>query len=258
MTRIKENLIALKTIIFKDAIRILRLWSQTLLPSVITTILYFIIFGSLIGQRIGLMDGVSYLQYIAPGLIMMTVITNSYSNVATAFYIAKFQRSIEELLVSPMPNAIILLGFVLTGVFRGILVALLVSIITLLFTHIAVQHFMMMILSLLLSTILFSLAGFINAVYAKKFDDIAFIPTFVLTPLTYLGGVFYSVHMLPSLWQSLSVANPILYLVNTLRYGMLGISDVPVWLAFAMTSVAIIALYFYALHLLKKGTGLRG
>ncbi len=257
MQHARENYIGLQTIVIKEVIRFSRVWTQSLLPSVITTLLYFVIFGHVVGQRIGMMGDVSYINYIAPGLIMMAVITNAYSNVSTAFYLAKFQRNVDEMLISPMPNWVILVGFVVSGVLRGILVALLVTIVTLFFTHLQVRHVWIVITSVLLSAILFSLAGFINAVYAKKFDDIAFIPTFVLTPLTYFGGVFYSIDLLPGVWQKISHLNPILYLVNAFRYGMLGVSDVRIGVALGLIIVAVFGLYFFALHLLRKGTGLR-
>jgi len=257
MNRSKEIWIAWKTIVIKDVIRFMRLWTQTFLPSAITTFLYFVIFGNLIGSRVGVVSGISYMQYIAPGLIMMAVITNAYSNVATAFYIAKFQRNIEELLVAPVPDWVILSGYVTTGILRGFLIGIVVSIIALLFTRLHVHHLLLTLGISLLASTLFSIAGFINALYAKKFDDIAFIPTFVLTPLTYFGGVFYSITMLPAFWEKVSHLNPILYLVSMFRYGLLGVSDVNVPAAFLVTVLFTVALYYVALRLLKRGTGLR-
>ena len=222
------NAIATMTIIRKEVIRVLRIWIQTIVPPAITMTLYFIIFGNLIGRRIGVMDGFDYMQYIAPGLIMMSVITNSYGNVVSSFFGAKFGGHVEEMLVSPMSNAAIVIGHVAGGVLRGVLVGMLVTIIALFFTKLEVRHPFIMVSIVLLSSIVFALAGFINAVFAKKFDDIAIIPTFVLTPLTYLGGVFYSISMLPEFWQNVSKANPILYMVNAFRYGILGTSDISI------------------------------
>ena len=255
--RIKANLIATQTILIKEMIRFLRIWSQTLLPAVITTGLYFVIFGRLIGTRIGDMNGFSYVQYIAPGLIMMFVITNAYANVVSSFYSAKFQRSIEELLVSPMSNLAILLGFVMGGVARGCIVGILVTIVALFFTHLHLQHPLLMATVLLLSAALFAMAGFINAVFAKSFDDISIVPTFVLTPLTYLGGVFYSIQLLPGIWQKISLGNPILYIVNAFRYGVLGISDVSVTGALLVMFGLTIALFIGSLYILNKGIGMR-
>jgi ABC-2 type transport system permease protein len=253
----RRNWIALQTILIKEITRFFRLWTQTILPSAITMTLYFVIFGRLIGARIGDMDGHSYIQYIAPGLIMMAVITNSYANVTSSFFLSKFQRSIEEILVSPMPNYLILAGFVLGGVLRGLVVGVVVTLIAEFFTHFIVHHMFIMLLVILLSALLFSVAGFINAVFAKKFDDIAIIPTFVLTPLTYLGGVFYSIHMLPPFWYSVSLANPVLYMVNAFRYGILGTTDVNVVLAILMILSASIILILVGLYLLNKGVGIR-
>ena len=222
------NLVAVKTIIRKEIVRVLRIWIQTIVPPAITMTLYFVIFGNLIGKRIGSMDGFDYMQYIAPGLIMMSVITNSYGNVVSSFFGAKFTRHIEEMLVAPMSNASIIIGHVAGGVLRGLLVGTLVTVIALFFTHLDIAHPFIMISVVLLSSIVFSLAGFINAIFATKFDDISIVPTFVLTPLTYLGGVFYTISLLPPFWQSVSKANPILYMVNAFRYGILGKSDIDI------------------------------
>jgi ABC-2 type transport system permease protein len=248
---------AFSTLVVKEYNRIVRIWVQTIVPPAITMTLYFIIFGNLIGSRIGEMDGYSYMQYIAPGLIMMSVITNSYGNVVSSFFGAKFARHIEEMLVSPMPNSLILLGHVAGGVVRGIFVGAGVTVIALFFTDLSMVHPLITVSTVVLTATVFSLAGFINAVFAKKFDDISIIPTFVLTPLTYLGGVFYSISLLPDFWEAVSKANPILYMVNAFRYGILGTSDIGIGTAYAIILAAIAILYAFSLHLLKTGKGLR-
>jgi ABC-2 type transport system permease protein len=252
-----ELYIAFQTILTKEIRRFTRIWIQTLLPPAITMALYFVIFGSLIGSRIGSMQGFSYMQFVVPGLIMMSVITNSYSNVVSSFFGIKFQRSIEELLIAPVPNWIILLGFVAGGVVRGLLVGTMVTLLSLFFTKLQVQHIGVMMAAVLLTSILFSLAGLINAVYAKSFDDISIVPTFILTPLTYLGGVFYSIDLLPTFWQYVSQANPILYMVNAFRYGVLGVSDVNITFAFSMIVFFIVTAAAYSMHLLTHSKGLR-
>ena len=251
------NVIAGKTIIRKEIVRVLRIWVQTIVPPAITMTLYFIIFGNLIGRRIGSMDGYDYMQYIAPGLIMMSVITNSYGNVVSSFFGAKFGRHVEEMLVAPMSYATIIVGHVAGGVMRGLLVGLLVTVIALFFTSLNVAHPLIMISIVLLSSIVFSLAGFINAVFARKFDDISIVPTFVLTPLTYLGGVFYSISMLPEFWQTVSKANPILYMVNAFRYGILGTSDISIGHAYSILIVFVIVLFTACMILMKRGVGIR-
>jgi ABC-2 type transport system permease protein len=253
----REKLIALKAILWKEILRFARIWVQTILPPMITTGLYYVIFGRLIGKQIGEVGGFQYIDYILPGLILMAVITNSYGNVVASFYSSKFQRSIEEMLVSPLPNYLIILGFVGGGVARGIAVSVAVMIVSLLFTDITFYNIWVVISVLLLTSVLFSLGGLINAIYAKSFDDITVVPTFVLTPLTYLGGVFYSVQMLPEFWQKVSLANPILYMVNAFRYGLLGVSDVSVAVAFAAIFLFIAILAWYALYLLDRGYGVR-
>lgn len=253
-----ENRIALMTILIKEITRFVRIWPQTLLPPAISTTLYFIIFGNFVGSRIGKVgDGYTYLDYILPGLIMMSVITNSYANVVSSFFSAKFQRSIEELLVAPVPNSIIVLGFVLGGMARGLATAIIVTLLSLFFTTLTVQHWGLTLLIVLLSSALFSLGGLVNAVYAKKFDDTSIIPTFVLTPLTYLGGVFYSISWLPPVWQKLSLFNPVLYMVNAFRFGYMGHSDVSVALAVAIIVSCTFVLSLYALWLLEHSRGLR-
>ena len=254
---IQLNLVAVRTVIRKEMSRVLRIWIQTIVPPAITMTLYFIIFGNLIGRRIGTMDGFDYMQYIAPGLIMMSVITNSYGNVVSSFFGAKYTGHIEEMLVSPMSNASIIIGHVSGGVLRGMLVGTLVTIIALFFTRLEVAHPFIMVSVVLLSSIVFSLAGFINAVFAKKFDDISIVPTFVLTPLTYLGGVFYSISMLPEFWQGVSKANPILYMVNAFRYGILGTSDISITYAYAILVGFVILLFLASFFLMKKGVGIR-
>ena len=251
------NLVAVKTIIRKEMSRVLRIWVQTIVPPAITMTLYFIIFGNLIGRRIGVMDGFDYMQYIAPGLIMMSVITNSYGNVVSSFFGAKFGKHVEEMLVAPMSYATIIIGHVAGGVLRGLLVGALVTIIALFFTKLQVAHPFITISIVLLSSIVFSLAGFINAVFAKKFDDISIVPTFVLTPLTYLGGVFYSISMLPEFWQNVSKLNPILYMVNAFRYGILGTSDIGIGQAYAILLVFVVLLFSGCMYLMRRGIGIR-
>lgn len=252
-----RNLIALQSILYKETNRFMRIWVQTLVPPAITMTLYFVIFGALVGSRIGDMGGFSYMEFIVPGLIMMSVITNSYSNVASSFFSAKFQRNVEELLVAPVPNYIIVLGYVGGGVARGILVGLIVSLLSLFFVDIKVHHLFILMSTVVLTATLFSLAGLINSIYAKTFDDISIIPTFVLTPLTYLGGVFYSLSLLPQFWQYVSKVNPIVYMVNAFRYGFLGVSDVNLVVAFSVIIGFILVFFSFAMYLINKGTGLR-
>ncbi|MCO6552445.1 MAG: ABC transporter permease [Gilliamella sp.] len=249
--------IALKSIWRKEVTRFLRIWIQTLIPPVITMSLYFIIFGNLIGSRVGDMGGFSYMEFIVPGLIMMSVITNSYTNVCSSFFSAKFQRNIEEILVAPVSTNILILGYVGGGVMRGILTGILVTIVSLFFVRFDVHSWLFVIFTLLLTSILFSLAGLLNAVFAKTFDDISIIPTFVLTPLTYLGGVFYSITMLPTFWQWVSKINPIVYMINGFRYGFLGVSDVPLWITFSMLILFVTVLYVITWRLIDSGLGLR-
>jgi ABC-2 type transport system permease protein len=249
--------IAFQTIVIKEVRRFLRIWVQTLVPPVITIALYFVIFGNLIGNRIGQMGGYTYMEFIVPGLIMMAVINNSYANVVSSFFSQKFQRSIEELLVSPVPNYVILLGFVTGGVARGLAVGLIASVIALLFSGVHMHNLPLIVVVVLLASIVFSLCGFINAVYARNFDDVSIVPTFVLTPLIYLGGVFYSVDLLPDFWKSLSLVNPIFYMVNAFRYGVLGISDADVGFSLFMLVLFTVALFAFSLLLLRRGKGLR-
>lgn len=249
--------IALKSLWIKECLRFLRIWVQTLVPPAITMTLYFVIFGNLIGSRIGQMGGFSYMEFIVPGLIMMSVITNSYSNVASSFYSTKFQKSIEELLVAPVPNYIIVLGYMGGGMARGMLVGLIVTLVSLFFVDIQIHNILVIIATVILTSAVFALGGLINAVYANSFDDISIIPTFILTPLTYLGGVFYSISLLPEFWQGVSQINPIIYMVNAFRFGFLGVSDVNIWLAFGVLIAFISVLFTTALILIRKGVGLR-
>lgn len=253
----KEQWIAFITILRKEIKRFTRIWIQTLLPPVITMALYFVIFGKLIGSRIGDMGGFNYIQFVAPGLIMMAVLTNSYSNVVSSFFSAKFQRSIEEVLVSPTPNYIILLGYTMGGVARGLLVGILVTVMSLIFTDLHMHSWLITLTIVFLTSTLFSLAGFINAVYANTFDDVSIVPTFILTPLTYFGGVFYSISLLPEIWQHISRLNPILHMVNAFRYGILGVTDINITHAILGLTLGVVVLFCISLHLLKSGTRLR-
>lgn len=256
-TEFQANLVALRTIVHREVRRFTRIWAQTLLPPAITMVLYFVIFGNLIGNRIGGMGGFTYMQYIVPGLIMMSVITNAYSNVVSSFFSSKFQRSVEELLVSPVSPHVILIGYAVGGILRGLAVAAIVSVLSLFFTHMQVHHLGIMLLVIILTAAIFALGGFINAVYARNFDDISIVPTFVLTPLTYLGGVFYSIDLLPAFWQKVSLANPILHMVNAFRYGILGVSDIRIGVAIAFMLVAVVVLYLVSIRLLVSGRGMR-
>ena len=249
--------IGLSTLVKKEMIRFLRIWSQTLLPPVITMTLYFVIFGHILGARVGQMGGVSYIEYIVPGLVMMAIITNAYSNVSSSFFSLKFQHSIDEITISPLSPHLVLWGFIFGGVLRGLLVGVLVTIDALCFTSLHMHHVFLMLLVALLSSILFSLAGFLNALFAKKFDDISIVPTFVLTPLTYLGGVFYSVNLLPPFWHHLSLFNPILYMVSAFRFSLLGTAEIGIIKALCFIVVCVIALYATNLRLLTSGYGIR-
>ena len=257
MNRAGRYWIAFQTIVTKEVLRFARIWIQTVLPPAITTVLYYIIFGNLIGQRIGEMDGVSYMDFIVPGLILMAVITNSYANVVSSFFGSKFQRHVEELLISPVPDWVILAGFVAGGVARGVVVGIAVTLVSLFFTDLSIHSYGWTLTVFVMTSILFALGGFINAVFANSFDDISIVPTFVLTPLTYLGGVFYSIHMLPEFWQQVSLANPVLYMVNAFRYGLLGLSDIPMWTALGIITLFIAGLTFWSLHLMRRGVGIK-
>ncbi len=249
--------IAFETILVKEVRRFARIWVQTLVPPAITIGLYFMIFGNLIGRRIGDMGGYDYMDFIVPGLVMMAVIQNSYANVVSSFFSQKFQRSIEELLVSPVPNYVILCGFVAGGVARGLAVGIIVMLMSFAFTDLNIHNYSITILVVLMTAVVFSLAGFLNALFANSFDDISIIPTFVLTPLIYLGGVFYSVEMLPAAGKFVSSLNPIFYMVNTFRFGILGASDVNIYVSLGMLALFVLILFVACILLLRKGTGLR-
>lgn len=249
--------VGIKTLLRKEVNRILRIWTQTLLPPAITMTLYFIIFGNLIGSRIGNMDGFDYMSFIVPGLVMMAVITSSYGNMVSSFFGAKFAKHVEELLISPMPNWAILAGYVGGCLFRGLAVGVIVTGVSLFFTDIQMHNIWIVLSTVVLTSVVFSLGGFINAAFAKKFDDIAIIPTFILTPLTYLGGVFYSISLLPEFWQGVSKINPVLYMVNTFRYGFLGVSDINIYVAYGLILTFVLILGFFSWLILHKGWGLR-
>jgi ABC-2 type transport system permease protein len=251
------NLVGLWTIVRKESRRVVRIWVQTIVPPAITMTLYFIIFGSLVGSRIGNMDGVPYMTFIAPGLIMMAVITNSFANVVSSFFSSKLMLHLEEMLVAPLAHTTIVLGFVVGGVVRGLLVAALVVVVALFFTDLTVAHPLITLTTIVLTAVVFSIAGLFNAIFAKTFDDISIIPTFVLTPLTYLGGVFFSISLLPSFWQKVALANPILYMVNAFRYGMLGSSDIPIGVAYAIMLGFAVVLFGAVLFMLQRGSGVR-
>ena len=249
--------IAFKTIVIKEVLRFGRIWVQTILPPVITTVLYFVIFGNLIGSQIGDVDGLTYMEYIVPGLIMMAVITNSYANTVSSFFGAKFHRHIEEMMVSPVPNYLIVAGFAAGGVARGMAVGLAVSLVSLFFAGLNVHNILVVVSIAVLTSVLFALGGLINAVFARTFDHISIVPTFVLTPLTYLGGVFYSINMLSEFWQGVSLLNPILYMVNGFRYGILGVSDIGLGACYAIILSFIAVLFGVSLTLMNKGVGIR-
>ena len=251
------NLVAFHTIARREIVRILRIWAQTLVPPVITMTLYFLIFGKLIGARIGDMGGYNYMDYIVPGLVMMSVIQNAYGNIASSFFGAKFGRHVEELLVSPAPNLVILAGYVAGGVMRGLMVGVIVLLVAMCFTQVRIPYPLVTLSTVILGATIFALAGFVNAAYAKKFDDITIVPTFILTPLTYLGGVFYSITLLPGWAQAVSHANEIFYRVNTFRYSLLGVSGVPLWIAYALMLGFVLVLGTLGVWLLKRGVGLR-
>jgi ABC-2 type transport system permease protein len=254
---LKHQYVAFSTIVRREITRFLRIWTQTIVPPAVTTTLYFLIFGKLIGPRIGDIHGVSYMHYIVPGLIMMSIITNSYANVVASFYGSKFQKNIDEMLVSPMPEYIIILGYTAGGVARGLCVGAVVTAVGLFFVDVSVAHWGVMLSVILLTAMLFSFAGLVNAIFANSFDDINIVPTFVLTPLTYLGGVFYSIDMLPEFWRNISFLNPILYMVNGFRYGVLGLTDMSLAMAYAIIIGFTVAMFLLCLYLLKRGSGIR-
>jgi len=249
--------VAYQTIVIREVLRFSRIWVQTVLPPAVTMALYFVIFGNLIGERVGTMQGVRYVEYMVPGVVLMSIITNAYANTVSSFFGTKYHRNIEEMLISPVPNAVIVLGYVSGGVARGVVVGLVVVAVSLLFAEFRIEHLGVALGVVLLTCVLFALAGLINAIYARTFDDISIIPTFVLTPLTYLGGVFYSVELLPEPWRSLSLFNPILYMVNAFRHGLIGVSDIDIVTAFALTIGVTLLLFAFALWLLGRGVGIK-
>lgn len=253
----KRILIAYQTLVYKELIRIFRIWPQTIMPPAITMTLYFLIFGKLVGSQLRPLNGFTYMQYIVPGLVMMSVITNSYIHTSSSFFGMKFQRSIEELLVSPMPNVIILLGFITGALARVFIVGGIVLGIALLFTHLTLHHVGLMLVSVLLTACFFATAGIINAIYARNFDDVSWMPSFVLTPLTYLGGVFFSINMLSPLWQKIAMLDPIFYIIDIFRYAMLGITETHILSAVLVLFLMTVSLFFYALHLLRTSLRLR-
>ena len=248
---------AFQTIMIREFLRFIRIWLQTVIPPAITVALYFIIFGELIGSQIGDIDGFAYIDYIVPGLILMSVISNSYANCVSSFFSSKFHKSVEEMLVAPLPNYVIVAGYVSGGMLRGIVVGIVVTAVAMMFTKIQIHSYSITLIVFVLTSVLFALGGLINAIYAKTFDDITVIPTFILTPLTYLGGIFYSIKMLPEFWQNISLANPILYMINAFRYGLLGISDIDLTMAFVIIILFIVALFVFALYLFNKGVGIK-
>jgi len=254
---LRQFWIAYLTITRKEILRFTRIWVQTIFPPVVMVALYFIIFGNLIGQRIGLMDGMSYIDFIMPGLVMMSIITNSYANVVSSFYGAKYSRHIEEMQVAPVPNLVILLGFISGGVARGMCVGIAVTLVSLLFTEFSIHNHAVVLLVAVLTSSLFAMAGLINAIFANSFDDISIVPTFVLTPLTYLGGIFYSIKLLPEFWQQVSLINPILYMVNSFRFGFRGASDIDLGSALLVILVFNAILFGISLFLLERGIGIR-
>ncbi len=249
--------VAYLTVMRKELVRIFRIWAQTILPPVVTTSLYFIVFGTFIGSQLAPIHGLKYIQFIVPGLIMMSVITSSYMNTVSNFYFAKFMRNIDEMLVSPMPDWLVIAGFISGGVMRGLIVGFFVLLVSLFFTHLAIYNLAVLIAAVVMTSILFSLAGLINGVYAKGFDGISIVPTFVLTPLTYLGGIFFSIQQFPPFWQKVSLFNPILYMVNAFRYGFLGISDIPVWICFSVLIGFTLLFTAIVVVLFRRGMGVK-
>jgi len=248
---------AFRTLLIKEILRFARIWVQTILPPAITMALYFIIFGKLIGSQIGDIEGFRYIDFIVPGLILMSVISNSYANTVSSFYFSRWNKHIDELLIAPIPNWLILAGYVAGGVARGVIVGIVVTIVASFFSDLSIHSYGITFLVFVLTSVLFSLAGFINGVFANSFDDISIIPTFVLTPLTYLGGVFYSMSLLPEIWQTVSMANPVLYMVNAFRYGLLGVSDIDLSSGIAIILGFTLVLALYAHSLMKRGVGVK-
>ena len=257
MNSVEYISVALYTLMRKEVTRFIRIWTQTLIPPVITTCLYFLIFGNLIGPRIGPMQGHTYIDFIVPGLVMMSIITGAYTNVASSFFSSKFQRFIEEIMVSPVPNYVILIGYMTGGICRGIVVGGIVLVVSSLFANVSIVSPVITIAIFILTALVFSLGGMLNGMFARKFDDVSIIPNFVLTPLIYLGGVFYSVQMLPQFWQTVSLANPLLYVINVARYAFLGSSDVGIWVSFTVIGISIAILFTICMVLLERGYGMR-
>ncbi len=257
MNSVEYISVALYTLMRKEVTRFIRIWTQTLIPPVITTCLYFLIFGNLIGPRIGPMQGHTYIDFIVPGLVMMSIITGAYTNVASSFFSSKFQRFIEEIMVSPVPNYVILIGYMTGGICRGIVVGGIVLVVSSLFANVSIVSPVITIAIFILTALVFSLGGMLNGIFARKFDDVSIIPNFVLTPLIYLGGVFYSVQMLPQFWQTVSLANPLLYVINVARYAFLGSSDVGIWVSFTVIGISIAILFTICMVLLERGYGMR-
>ena len=251
------NVVAFKTIVLKEIRRFMRIWVQTIVPPAVSALLYMMIFGTLIGSRVGEMDGHRYIDFIVPGIIMMSVITNSYANSVSSFFGAKFQSHIEEVLVAPVHTVVILAGYIIGGVCRGLMVGALVALVSLFFTRLTIENPLITLLIVVMTSMLFSIGGIINSIFAKGFDDISIIPNFVLTPLTYLGGIFYSIKLLPDFWQNLSMINPVLYMINGFRYGILGTSDFSIAVSFVVIGLFILLLGAIALYLLNKGVGIK-
>ncbi|HED16514.1 MAG TPA: ABC transporter permease [Gammaproteobacteria bacterium] len=253
----REYYVAFKTIVVREIVRFVRIWVQTVLPAMIMTALYFVIFGNLVGSHIGTVGGVDFIAFIVPGLILMSVITNAYGNVVSSFYSSKFQGNIDEMLVAPIPNWIILVGYITGGLMRGLVVGLAVTLVATFFVDMQIHNLTVVITTVILTALLFSMAGLVNAIYAKSFDDISIVPTFVLTPLTYLGGIFYSIDMLNNFWHHVSLFNPVLYMINAFRFGFLGISDISLVTAYTIIIAFVVGLFVFALFLLERGTGIR-
>jgi len=253
----QQRWIGFLTLLHVEVRSFARKWIRFLLPPALTVVLYFVIFGGLVGSQIRMIDGFTYMQYITPGLIMMAIVMNAYTNTVGALFLCRFHRGIEELAAAPLSNMTILLGYVLAATLRGLTVGFIALLLALFFAHLVLAHVMLMLVTAFLAAVLFSLLGFLNGLYAKNFDDISIVPTFVLTPLTYFGGVFYSIHMLPHFWQKLSYFNPIFYIINVLRYAVLGIADVSVFYGFSMLVILVVSLFLFNLHLLNKGVGIR-
>lgn len=254
---IPSQIIGLYTLLKAQIKRTCRLWVQVLVPPIITTALYFMIFGKIMGARIGSIDGISYIEYITPGLIMMAVVNNAFSHVTAVLFGARFQHSIEELLVSPMTNLAILTGYVLGGVIRAFIVGFFVLLVACFFARVQIDHPLLALAVCFIAAVLMALVAFINSVLARTFDDISIIPTFILTPMSYLGGVFYSIHLLPTLWRTISMFNPLLYLINAFRYAFFGVADVAFGTALTVISATALMLAIVCLQMMNKGVGLR-